>query len=253
MADDRIEGLRIASPCSVSWEGMDGDARVRHCAVCSLNVYNLSEMTREEVRTLLARSEGRRVCGRLYRRADGTVLTGDCPTGLRALRRRASRIAAAAVSALLSLPSFAFGAPPSKKPPLSTHEASVQLTREQAATSQRATFTGVVVMNGDPIPGVTVALRDETSTRTVTSVTDAKGGFMFPLLSDGVYRVDMTLEGLLPASIEHLELQSAVVTHATISLRLIPEMGIIVAEPETVRHDPLSTTFTQNFIDKLPM
>jgi len=55
-----------------------------------LNVYNFAEMTRDEVRDLLARTEGR-VCARLYRRADGTVLTRDCPTGLRALRRRGIR------------------------------------------------------------------------------------------------------------------------------------------------------------------
>jgi hypothetical protein len=57
---------------------MAGDERVRHCTLCSLNVYNFAEMTREEVRELLARTEGR-VCARLYRRAGGTVLTRDCP------------------------------------------------------------------------------------------------------------------------------------------------------------------------------
>jgi len=91
---DQIDVLRIATPCSASWERMAGDERVRHCTLCSLNVYNFAEMTRDEIRDLLVRTEGR-VCARLYRSADGTVLTRDCPRGLSELRRRASRIAAA--------------------------------------------------------------------------------------------------------------------------------------------------------------
>ena len=51
---------------------------MRHCTLCDLNVYNFAELTREEIRALLT-SEGR-VCGRLYRRADGTLLTRDCPS-----------------------------------------------------------------------------------------------------------------------------------------------------------------------------
>src|SRR5229473_6883076 len=72
--DDQLGRLRIAVPCQASWEGMAGDERVRHCTLCSLNVYNFAEMTCDEVRELLMRTEGR-VCARLYRRADGTVLT----------------------------------------------------------------------------------------------------------------------------------------------------------------------------------
>jgi phosphopentomutase len=70
---DQLPNIRIATPCQTSWESMAGDERVRHCTLCSLNVYNFAEMTRHEVRELLARTEGR-VCARLYRRADGTVI-----------------------------------------------------------------------------------------------------------------------------------------------------------------------------------
>lgn len=255
MADpitDPIEGLRVATPCSVSWDSMEGDERVRHCALCSLNVYNFAEMTREEVQALLARSEGR-VCARLYRRADGTVLTRDCPRGLREFRRRASRAAAAAVAALLSLPALAFGGATCKKPRLEIHGSGVRLTVEQLATAQPAVFTGVVVLNGDPVPGVNVVLRDEITGRTVTTVTNGKGAFTLVSLTDGSYRVDVTLEGVEPAWIEHLELKASAVTHANIALRTTALMGLIVAQPELEKHDPLSTTFPQSFIDKLPM
>jgi hypothetical protein len=90
-----LEEVRIASPCSASWEEMTGDAQVRFCGKCAKNVYNLSEMTREEAEALLARNESSQgqVCVRLYKRKDGTVLTADCPVGVR--KKRVRRILAA--------------------------------------------------------------------------------------------------------------------------------------------------------------
>ena len=75
-----LENVRVASPCQTSWEKMQGDDRVRHCQECKLNVYSLSEMTRKDAERLIAKSEGR-LCVRFYRRADGTILTRDCPKG----------------------------------------------------------------------------------------------------------------------------------------------------------------------------
>ena len=43
---------------------MSGDERVRHCARCRLNVFNVKEMTEVEVRALFMKTEGR-VCGRV--------------------------------------------------------------------------------------------------------------------------------------------------------------------------------------------
>jgi hypothetical protein len=79
---------------------MRGDERVRFCDQCSLNVYNLSDMTRREAEALLTDAEGGRLCVRFYRRADGTILTRNCPVGLRALKRRVSKVANAALSVL---------------------------------------------------------------------------------------------------------------------------------------------------------
>src|SRR5216684_8965088 len=121
-AQDQLRRLRIAVPCQAAWEGMAGDERVRHCTLCSLNVYNFAEMTRDEVRELLMGTEGR-VCARLYRRADGTVLTRNCPTGLQALRKRATWIATAAVAALFNFSAMAFGGTTCEKPRLDKHGA----------------------------------------------------------------------------------------------------------------------------------
>lgn len=101
--NDRLDRVKIAAPCNADWDQMfsfEGE-RVRFCSQCNLNVYNLSEMTRNEANTLLARTEGR-LCVRFYRRADGTVLTENCPVGLRAFKRRAAWVAQVLLGMLLS-------------------------------------------------------------------------------------------------------------------------------------------------------
>ena len=95
-----LEGVRVSAPCKADWEKMVGDERVRYCNQCSLHVYNLSGMTKREAEGLVANSEGR-LCVRYYRRADGSILTRNCPVGLRALKQRVTRIAGAALSAVL--------------------------------------------------------------------------------------------------------------------------------------------------------
>ena len=82
---------------------MPGTDRVRTCADCALNVYNLSEMTTREARALIRQHEGR-LCVRLYRRPDGTVLTRDCPEGIpsAATERRRGAAVALALAALFA-------------------------------------------------------------------------------------------------------------------------------------------------------
>lgn len=96
-----MDHVSVAAPCPADWERMIGNEQVRFCAECNLNVYNLSGMTKAEAERLIAQSEGR-LCVRFYRRADGTILTRNCPTGLRALKKRLSRMANAVVSLVLS-------------------------------------------------------------------------------------------------------------------------------------------------------
>jgi hypothetical protein len=89
-----LEMVQIANPCRVPWGTMAGDERVRFCERCQLNVYNLSAMTRREAEDFLRQREGR-TCLRLFRRADGTVLTRDCSAVFRAAPRRLVRAARA--------------------------------------------------------------------------------------------------------------------------------------------------------------
>ena len=84
---DAVDEIEIASPCSVPWDSMQGTDRVRHCGQCRQNVYNIAALTRPEARRLIESKEQRH-CVRILRRDDGTVVTADCWTRLRAARRR---------------------------------------------------------------------------------------------------------------------------------------------------------------------
>ncbi|MEO5727066.1 MAG: hypothetical protein ABI134_25940 [Byssovorax sp.] len=88
-----LDSVQIASPCTASWDEMIGDDRARFCTHCQKDVFNLSALPREEAETFL-RARTAEVCVRLYKRTDGTVLTSDCPVGVKRKRRRKVLVAA---------------------------------------------------------------------------------------------------------------------------------------------------------------
>ena len=88
-----LDHLRIANPCPASWSSMTGNERARFCGDCRKHVYNLAELTRQEAVELIQTHQGK-VCMRIHRRVDGTVLVGDCPVGWRAMRGRMAKAAA---------------------------------------------------------------------------------------------------------------------------------------------------------------
>lgn len=96
-----LENLSLSYPCPTTWESMVGDDRVRYCSKCQLNVYNLSGMTKPQAEKLISSAEGR-ICVAFYRRADGTVLTQNCPVGLAAVKQRVANTISLALSLLVT-------------------------------------------------------------------------------------------------------------------------------------------------------
>lgn len=105
-----LDHVKIAAPCPADWDEMFSfeDERVRFCSQCNLNVYNLSNMTRQEAEALITKTEGR-LCVRFYRKADGSVLTQNCPVGLKAIKRRVAWMAQVVLGMVLSLVSLVSG------------------------------------------------------------------------------------------------------------------------------------------------
>jgi hypothetical protein len=98
--NELLANVKVASPCSARWGHMVGDDRVRFCAQCQRHVYNLSNLTADEAAALIREREGR-LCARFYRRADGTVLTSDCPVGASQVWARGKKLIGAAAALLL--------------------------------------------------------------------------------------------------------------------------------------------------------
>jgi hypothetical protein len=92
-----LNNIKVASPCPARWEEMTGDDLVRHCEQCDKNVYNMSGLSAEAAANLFREKEGK-LCVRFFRRADGTMLTADCPVGLHHRIRRTRRLAVLAAS-----------------------------------------------------------------------------------------------------------------------------------------------------------
>ena len=82
-----LDNLTVATPCHAQWSEMSGDDRARFCKLCTKHVYNLSAMSRTEAEALIVEKEGK-LCVRFAKRADGTIISDNCPVGLRIARDR---------------------------------------------------------------------------------------------------------------------------------------------------------------------
>jgi hypothetical protein len=100
------ERLQVSEPCSVEWDTMSGDARVRFCEHCQLHVHNLSEVTPREALDLVLRSGGR-LCLSIERDPRGVPRTRALAEPLYQISRRVSRLAAGAFGAALTFCSAA--------------------------------------------------------------------------------------------------------------------------------------------------
>jgi hypothetical protein len=180
-----LANIRIASPCPADWEKMVGDERVRHCAECNLNVYNLSAMTERQVQELIAASSGKRLCARFYRRADGTVLTQDCPWSVRALTRKVSRVAAAVLTAIMGVTV----AMARNKPRPATCECS------QSQQKDSGIKLVVVDQHGAVIPKAEIQLQKKLEKETISAVTGSTGEWRAAGIAAGRYQIIVESSG----------------------------------------------------------
>jgi hypothetical protein len=177
--------LHIASPCPADWEKMIGDERIRHCAECNLNVYNISAMTERQAMQLIAGKQGQRVCLRFYRRADGTVLTRNCPWSLRAMTRKISRLSAAVLTAIMSVTiAVAKGKP---------HPATCECSQSQQKES--GIKLTVVDQHGAVIPKAAITLTNQPGKEAITGLTGDSGEWSRSGIAAGRYQITVTYPG----------------------------------------------------------
>jgi len=193
---------------------MTGDDRVRHCAECRLNVYSLSALTLGEIEQLVMSREGR-LCGRFYRRLDGTILTHDCPSGFRTAVRRISRLAGAVLSAAMSV-NFAIAQTPARNA-----SSLVQIEQEGEITLIVRDQTGAVV------PNARVSLLNQTNRRQQDGITDSTGRFRQSDLNVGSYVLTVGWPGF-ETERRLVSLTEGQVLEVQVTLKVAPLMGVVV-------------------------
>lgn len=246
---EQLDRIRVATPCPVSWEEMTGDNRVRFCGECQLNVYNFAELTRTEAEDLLRTAE-RRICGRLYRRADGTIITKDCPVGLRAVRRRVAKVATAAFAALVSLASAAAGQKQSDKDKACKQQVRIT-TKVGKDSSDRARVTGTLFDPNDAvILGADIKVINRQTKETISLLSNDEGQFSRGGLAAGVYEVSIKQPGFKDLKFElKIGAGETAVVQATLIVNGEVTMGIIADDPI----QPAGMTiFKGDLIRKLP-
>src|SRR5262245_26227769 len=188
-----LDRLYVSSPCNADWETMPGDERVRFCSQCHLNVYNISALTRKQAEKLIAETEGR-LCAKLYRRADGTIITRDCPIGIRAIKRRVSYVANAALGAIIGI--FAnqtsVWAEDGHK---DCKHYTARIVRLQTMQNTALILGTVSDVTGARISNAKVTIINEETRREFASKTDGEGKYRFSSLPAGSYSIIVESNG----------------------------------------------------------
>src|SRR5262249_17689587 len=150
-----------------------------------------------------------RLCIRFYRRADGTILTQNCPRGLSVLIRRISRIAAAVLTAAMSAGSSISHAATKK---------SASAQESQAAAGVDVTVldpSGAVIQNARAI---LCRCKDHV---TVNVSTDANGVAHFAGLTAGTYMLEVQAQGF-KGTRQSVKVQSRKVENFQVKLQIAP-------------------------------
>ena len=232
---------------------MQGDDRVRYCELCNLQVYNIAAMTQREAASLISGTEGR-LCARLYRRADGTVITKDCPIGLRAIRRRAARMTAAAFAALVTLATSVFG----QKQDKASCRKQVTITHESTQTTNGASkLTGKVL---DPMGAVIfradITLTPPSGSKAITTRTNEDGKFLLAGLESGSYTLTVESPGFKKLELTEFKIAG----NETVGLEAIMLVNtsavtgfVLTASPNDPLPPPGTLIINQKMIQNLPI
>jgi hypothetical protein len=251
-----IEQLRIATPCPVSWDQMTGDNRVRFCDHCRLNVYNISELSKLEAQKLIASQEGR-LCARLFRRADGTILTKDCPVGLRALRLRVSRRVAAVLAAVAGIANLGFGQTVTSKDQKTACPVQTKITHKNLTPDEANAVSGSVQdVNGAMIPNANILLILTDSNKTKKSSTNDEGRFSFAGLAAGIYSLKIEVPGFNTVVVKNIVLGTNQSLNIDMTLQ-VSEVAVVglFAEPNMIdtTSSSVTTTISGDMIRRLPI
>jgi hypothetical protein len=236
--DKSLRSITVTSPCLADWDQMTGNDQIRFCEHCNLKVHNISELTYSQAARLVARSQGR-LCVRYYRDSQGAAITKQASRKLHQIGRRASRIAAGAFSATLSLATVAA-------------QTSANFQSNSAYSSQAqpdkpvfaSTLVGTIKdPNGAVIAGATISILNREANLSLYTSTSDDGTFRFDGLVAGVYEVRVTAPGFAPNE------DNAVFVPANGETRIDRSLSIASLESEvTIESETVTTSGVMAYV-----
>jgi hypothetical protein len=191
----RLDQLKVVSPCSTDWDRMSGDEKKRFCSECDKFVYDFSKMTRRQVEAIVSIHQGR-MCARITRRPDGSLLTLETPQVNPIVARRASPVVNATLAAILglSVPANALNAEVSAAQLIVRSDADSNGAKVPYGAGE-ALVSGIVL---DPqvaaIPNAAVKLISDTGAELKTN-TSTEGEFAFGRVPFGSYLLLVEAQG----------------------------------------------------------
>jgi hypothetical protein len=185
-----LNNLTIPSPCTADWNSMVGNDQVRFCEHCSLDVHNLSAITRSQAERLVSSAKGR-LCVQYHYDSAGRPLTLPARQKLHRIGRRVSRIAAGAFTATLSVTSaVAQGSVGSQSSSSNPPTVTQSNPRWALGSSVVGTITD---QNGAVIASATIAVSSENVN--LFASTNFNGQFRIDGLQAGAYKIRVDAPG----------------------------------------------------------
>ncbi len=210
---DTLQRLQVASPCSSSWEAMNGDGRRRHCLECDKAVYDFARLTPREINGVIEASQGE-LCARLTRDEWGRLVTLQPPSPADPLAsRRPSPLVTAVVTAALGLSGTAWTAQATPAAPTAEQGAGSRPegnrpegnrpegNQPEGNRPQRTGDAGGALKGrlaneaGEPIPGAEIKLNNQLDGQERIARTDAEGRFSFASVTAGLYGLAASVGG----------------------------------------------------------
>ena len=237
MGKSILDRVSIGSSCQTEWEAMSGNQSTRYCGQCEKSVYNFSQLTRSQAETLIARTNGK-LCARIERRPDGSILTADKSYSLPRLNQKFLRIASATMSAALSLaPSVA--AKPIKNLPVLDFPQEQKEKAEPKDKEKTAKIYGTIFDETKAvIPTAKILLINFATKQELTTSSSPEGDYEFSSIEPGLYNLIVTYPGFHQFSENGIALQKEKLQKMDVVMKVgdFPVMGeIIMLEPAPKR------------------